>query len=110
MLQQFCLQLTVEDYVHIMELLTNDVRFSIYNICYKRVLVIWIFTAFAILLGLLFSGLTGLILFGLGVFWLVFNATAVFLCMWIKIKVYIFFHKIIHTINIFLLKMNGILL
>lgn len=69
-----------------MELLTNDVRFSIYNVCYKRVLVVWIFTAFAILLGLLFSGLTGLILFGLGVFWLVFNAAAIFLCMWIKIK------------------------
>lgn len=80
------LTLTVEDYVHIMELLTNDVRFSIYNVCYKRVLVVWIFTAFAILLGLLFSGLTGLILFGLGVFWLVFNAAAIFLCMWIKIK------------------------
>uniref|UniRef100_A0A1B6G905 Transmembrane protein 268 n=1 Tax=Cuerna arida TaxID=1464854 RepID=A0A1B6G905_9HEMI len=80
------LTLTVEDYVNIMDLLTNDVRFSIYNICYKRVLVVWIFTAFVILLGLLFSGLTGLTLFGLGVMWLVFNAAAIFLCMWIKIK------------------------
>uniref|UniRef100_A0A1B6KN43 Transmembrane protein 268 n=1 Tax=Graphocephala atropunctata TaxID=36148 RepID=A0A1B6KN43_9HEMI len=80
------LTLTVEDYVNIMDLLTNDVRFSVYNVCYKRVLVVWIFTAFVILLGLLFSGLTGLTLFGLGVMWLVFNAAAIFLCMWIKIK------------------------
>lgn len=80
-------QLTVEDYVNIMDLLTNDVRFSTYNVCYKRVLVVWILTAFLILLGLLFSGLTGLTLFGLGVLWLVFNAAAIFLCMWIKIKV-----------------------
>ncbi|XP_075212333.1 uncharacterized protein LOC142319207 isoform X2 [Lycorma delicatula] len=80
------LTLAVEDYVNAMELLTNDVRFNVYNICYKRVLVIWIFTAFIVLLGLLFSGLTGLTLFGLGVMWLVFNAAAIFLCMWIKIK------------------------
>lgn len=80
-------QLTVEDYVNIMDLLTNDVRFSLYNVCYKRVLVVWIFTAFIILLALLFSGLTGLTLFGLGVLWLVFNGAAIFICMWIKIKV-----------------------
>ncbi|XP_014253345.1 transmembrane protein 268 isoform X2 [Cimex lectularius] len=80
------LTLTVEDYVQIMELLTNDYRFTMYNICYKRVLVVWIFSAFAVLLGLLFSGLTGLILFGLGVLWLIFNAAAIFFCMWIKIK------------------------
>ncbi|XP_012539945.1 uncharacterized protein LOC105838730 isoform X4 [Monomorium pharaonis] len=63
------LTLTVEDYVHIMELLVNDVRFNMYNICYKRILVLWIFTAFVVLLGLLFSGVTGLTLFGLGVMW-----------------------------------------
>lgn len=80
-------QLAVEDYVNVMELLTNDIRFNAYNICYKRVLVVWIFTAFIVLLGLLFSGLTGLTLFGLGIMWLVFNAAAIFLCMWIKIKV-----------------------
>lgn len=80
-------QLTVEDYVHIMEILTNDVRFTIYNVCYKRVLVVWIFTAFVVLLGLLFSGLTGLTLFGLGVLWLVLNAAAIFFCMWIKVRV-----------------------
>lgn len=84
---QLIFQLAVEDYVNIMDLLTNDVRFSTYNVCYKRVLVVWILTAFLILLGLLFSGLTGLTLFGLGVLWLVFNAAAIFLCMWIKIKV-----------------------
>ncbi|XP_067001525.2 transmembrane protein 268 isoform X2 [Anabrus simplex] len=80
------LTLTVEDYVHVMEILTNDVRFNIYNVCYKRILVVWIFTAFVVLLGLLFSGVTGLTLFGLGVMWLVLNALAIFFCMWIKIK------------------------
>ncbi|KAK7788875.1 hypothetical protein R5R35_011400 [Gryllus longicercus] len=80
------LTLTVEEYVHVMEVLTNDVRFNIYNVCYKRILVVWIFTAFVVLLGLLFSGVTGLTLFGLGVMWLVLNALAIFLCMWIKIK------------------------
>lgn len=51
-----CLQLTVEDYVNTMEKLITDMRFTIYNICYKRILVIWIVTAFIILLSLLFSG------------------------------------------------------
>ncbi|KAJ8680457.1 hypothetical protein QAD02_016244 [Eretmocerus hayati] len=80
------LTLTVEDYVYVMELLVNDVRFNMYNICYKRILVVWIFTAFVVLLGLLFSGVTGLTLFGLGVMWLFLNAAAIFLCMFIKIK------------------------
>ena len=50
------IQLTVEDYVQTMEKLTTDMRFTIYNICYKRILIIWIVTAFIILLALLFSG------------------------------------------------------
>lgn len=79
-------QLTVEEYVHAMELLVNDARFTLYNICYKRVLVCWISLAFLVLLALLFSGLTGLTLFSLGVLWLIFNAAAIFLCMWIKLK------------------------
>lgn len=70
-----------------MEMLTNDLRFTLYNICYKRVLVLWIFTAFVVLLALLFSGVQGLALFSLGVMWLVLNSAAIFLCMWIKIKV-----------------------
>ncbi|KAI5737448.1 hypothetical protein M8J76_013703 [Diaphorina citri] len=80
------LTLTVEDYVQIMELLTNDVRFTLYNVCYKRVLVCWVLTAFIVLLALLFSGVQGLVLFALGILWLVVNAAAIFLCMWIKIK------------------------
>ncbi|XP_061728328.1 uncharacterized protein LOC133533376 isoform X1 [Cydia pomonella] len=79
------LTLTVEEYVHAMELLVNDARFTLYNICYKRVLVCWITLAFLVLLALLFSGLTGLLLFSLGVLWLVLNAAAIFLCMWIKL-------------------------
>lgn len=69
-----------------MELLVNDYRFTVYNICYKRILVLWITIAFIVLLGLLFSGLTGLPLFGLGVAWLVLNVAAIFLSMWIKFK------------------------
>ncbi|XP_046676665.1 LOW QUALITY PROTEIN: transmembrane protein 268-like [Homalodisca vitripennis] len=103
------LTLTVEDYVNIMDLLTNDVRFSIYNVCYKRVLVVWIFTAFVILLGLLFSGLTGLTLFGLGVMWLVFNAAAIFLCMWIKIKLNHNLERCMANVNKHLLRHNIIL-
>lgn len=69
-----------------MELLVNDVRFSLYNVCYKRILVVWITLAFLVLLGLLFSGLTGLILFGLGIAWLVLNAGAIFLSMYLKFR------------------------
>jgi hypothetical protein len=85
-------QLTVEDYVQIMELLTNDFRFTMYNICYKRVLSLWVLLAFSILLILLFSGVTGLTLFGLGVMWIFINAFAVVFCIWIKIKVKRSFH------------------
>lgn len=42
--------------------------------------------AFFVLLGLLFSGLTGLTLFGLGIGWLIMNAAAIFFSMWIKFK------------------------
>ena len=50
------LTLTVEEYVQTMEKLTTDMRFTVYNVCYKRILIIWIITAFTILLALLFSG------------------------------------------------------
>jgi hypothetical protein len=52
----FFFQLTVEEYVQTMDKLTTDMRFTVFNICYKRILVIWIVTAFTILLCLLFSG------------------------------------------------------
>ncbi|XP_019559152.3 uncharacterized protein LOC109427947 isoform X4 [Aedes albopictus] len=80
------LTLTVEEYVHAMETLVNDYRFTMYNICYKRVLVVWILFAFVVLLGLLFSGLYGITLFSLGVGWLFLNAAAIFLCMWVKLR------------------------
>ncbi|XP_015604073.1 transmembrane protein 268 isoform X2 [Cephus cinctus] len=98
------LTLTVEDYVHIMELLVNDVRFNMYNICYKRILVLWIFTAFVVLLGLLFSGVTGLTLFGLGVMWLVLNAAAIFLCMFVKIRLNHNLEKCMAQVNKHLLR------
>jgi hypothetical protein len=64
-------------------------RFTLYNILYKRILVIWIFSAFVILLGILFGNKSpGLVLFGLGVAWLILNAAAIFLCMWVKLKVH----------------------
>lgn len=79
-------QLTVEEYVHAMETLVNDYRFTLYNICYKRILCCWILFAFAVLMGLLFSGLNGIALFSLGVGWLFLNASAIFLCMWMKLR------------------------
>ncbi|XP_058055516.1 uncharacterized protein LOC131206931 isoform X2 [Anopheles bellator] len=80
------LTLTVEEYVHAMETLVNDYRFTLYNICYKRVLIVWIVFAFVVLIGLLFSGIYGITLFSLGVAWLFLNAAAIFLCMWVKLK------------------------
>lgn len=80
------LQLTVEEYVQAMETLVNDFRFTLYNVCYKRVLLLWVVFAFAVLLGLLFSGLKGMPLFTLGVVWLFLNAAAIFMCMWIKLR------------------------
>ena len=37
-----------------LEKLTTDMRFTLYNILYKRILVIWIFSAFMVLIGILF--------------------------------------------------------
>ena len=63
-------------------------RFLLYNLFYKRILVVWIVTAFIILLGILFgTKKQGLTMFGLGVAWLIMNAAAIFLCMWVKLKV-----------------------
>ena len=81
------LTLTVEEYVHIMEMLTTDFRFNVYIICYKRLLAAWLATAFFILLIILFSSVGGVTLFALGITWLIINAAAVFLCMYIKIKI-----------------------
>jgi O-antigen/teichoic acid export membrane protein len=70
-----------------MELLTSDVRFNAYTICYKRLLASWLSAAFFILLIILFSGVVGIHLFALGISWLIINAAAVFFCMYLKIKV-----------------------
>ncbi|XP_014362980.2 uncharacterized protein LOC106714442 isoform X1 [Papilio machaon] len=103
------LTLTVEEYVHAMELLVNDARFTLYNICYKRVLVCWITLAFVVLLSLLFSGLTGLTLFSLGVLWLILNAMAIFLCMWIKLRLSKGLEQCLGSVNKLLTKHNLLL-
>ncbi|XP_050675526.1 uncharacterized protein LOC126972680 isoform X2 [Leptidea sinapis] len=103
------LTLTVEEYVHAMELLVNDARFTLYNICYKRVLVCWITIAFAVLLSLLFSGITGLTLFALGVLWLIVNASAIFLCMWIKLRLSKGLEQCLASVNKLLVKHKLIL-
>lgn len=69
-----------------METLVNDYRFSVYNICYKRILLCWVIFSFLVLVGILFSGLVGIKLFGLGVSWLFLNAGAIFLCMFVKVN------------------------
>ncbi|XP_022123701.2 uncharacterized protein LOC110999104 isoform X1 [Pieris rapae] len=103
------LTLTVEEYVHAMELLVNDARFTLYNICYKRVLVCWITIAFIVLLSLLFSGLTGLTLFSLGVVWLILNALAIFVCMWIKLRLSKGLERCLASVNKLLIKHKLIL-
>jgi len=103
------LSLTVEEYVSAMEKLTTDMRFTMYNIFYKRILVIWIFTAFMILLGILFSKQIGLVLFGLGVAWLICNAMAIFLCMWVKLKLNKSLEKCLASVNAGLVKHNLLL-
>ena len=40
-----------------LEKLTTDMRFTLYNILYKRILVIWIFSAFMVLIGILFRSI-----------------------------------------------------
>ena len=92
-----------------MEKLTTDMRFTMYNIFYKRILVIWIFTAFMILLGILFSKQIGLVLFGLGVAWLICNAMAIFLCMWVKLKLNKSLEKCLASVNAGLVKHNLLL-
>jgi len=103
------LSLTVEEYVSSMEKLMTDMRFTLYNILYKRILVIWIFSAFMILLGILFSKKTGLLLFGLGVAWLICNAVAIFLCMWVKLKLNKSLEKCMASVNSGLVKHNLLL-
>lgn len=103
------LTLTVEDYVQTMEKLTTDMRFTIYNICYKRILIIWIVTAFIIILAILFSGDTGLTLFAYGVAWLILNACAIFFCMWVKLRLNKQMEKCMASVNSTLIKHNIIL-
>ncbi|XP_067621712.1 uncharacterized protein [Eurosta solidaginis] len=98
------LTLTVEDYVNAMETLVNDYRFTIYNICYKRILVCWIMLAFTVLLTLLFSGLQGVALFSLGVGWLFLNAMAIFGCMWMKLRLSRGLEKCLARVNRQLMK------
>jgi len=99
------LTLTVEEYVSTLEKLTTDMRFTLYNIFYKRILVVWIVSAFAILLGILFGNRKpGLVLFGLGVAWLIMNAAAIFICMWAKLKLNKSLEKCMASVNAGLIK------
>jgi len=103
------LTLTVEEFVTAMEQLTTDFRFNAYTICYKRLLAAWLSTAFLILLIILFSGVMGIGLFALGISWLIINAGAVFLCMYIKIKVNQGMERCMARVNKILIKHKLIL-
>jgi len=99
------LTLTVEEYVSSLDKLTKDMRFLLYNLFYKRILVVWIVTAFIILLGILFgTKKQGLTMFGLGVAWLIMNAAAIFLCMWVKLKLNKSLEGCIASVNAGLIK------
>ncbi|XP_022644788.1 transmembrane protein 268-like isoform X4 [Varroa destructor] len=98
------LTITVEDYVLALQILTNDLRFTLYNILYKRILLMWMLMGFVILLSLLFSGTKGLALFGGGVFWLIVNAVGIFAFMYIKLKLYHMLERCIAHVNQILVK------
>lgn len=98
------LTLTVEEYLSAMEVLVNDFRFNCYNICYKRILMAWILLGFLVLLALLFSGVRGIVLFGAGVIWLLLNASGIFVCMWIKIRLRYHLEGCVAQVNKYFLK------
>lgn len=85
--------------------------------------MLWITVAFFVLLGLLFSGITGILLFSLGNFqddsfsnkkviifffvgvsWLFLNATSIFLCMWFKSYIQAGLEKCLAKVNKTLLR------
>lgn len=87
-----------------MEMLVNDYRFTMYNICYKRVLVIWFIFSFLILMCIIFSGYTGIKLFSAGVVWLFLNSGAIFVCMFTKVNLCHDLERCIARINKHLLR------
>ncbi|XP_076352165.1 uncharacterized protein LOC143247666 [Tachypleus tridentatus] len=103
------LTLTVEDYVMALQVLVNDVRFNLYITCYKRVLLVWIILGFIILLSLLFSGVRGLALFGGGIVWLIVNAIGIFICMWVKVKLYRMLERCMASVNALMFKHRTLL-
>ncbi|CAK9291393.1 unnamed protein product [Gordionus sp. m RMFG-2023] len=78
------LSITADDFNMAMEFLTNDYRFNCYNMCYRRIIVFWLFFGLFILLAILFSGMRGTILFGMGIVWLLVNTIGIFMCLLIK--------------------------
>ena len=84
----------------------HDFRFTLYNACYKRILLLWITIAFFVLLALLFSGITGILLFSLGVSWLFLNAASIFMCVWLKSFIQRGLEKCLAKVNKSFLKHN----
>lgn len=82
-----------------MQILVSDSRFKIYNMLYKRVLGFWILLAFVILMSILLSGIKGILLFALGIFWLFINACAIFICIHIKTRITIGLEKCMLKVN-----------
>lgn len=66
--------------------------------------MLWITIAFFVLLILLFSGITGILLFSLGVGWLFLNAMSIFLCMWLKLQMARGLEKCLARVNKLLLR------
>lgn len=78
------LQLPVEDYVKAMELLTNDFRFRLYTVCYRRLIIAWLILASLVLIGILSSGLKGLVIFAVVLVWLFILGLGVVGCIFGK--------------------------
>ena len=93
------LTLTVEEYVQGMSLLVNDVRFTAFNVCYKRVVFFWISCGFLFLMSLLFSGARGVSLFAGGSLWLMMNAVGVFACIYFKFKLQQSLERCVSCVN-----------
>lgn len=100
------LSLTVEDYVTAITMLTNDYRFNLFIIFYKRIMMIWIITSVLLLLLILFSGMIGAWLFISAMSWVLINSMSIFIVLYLKNRMAANLEKCFATVNRYLHKHN----
>ncbi|XP_014666965.1 PREDICTED: uncharacterized protein LOC106808663 isoform X2 [Priapulus caudatus] len=86
------------------EFLTNDGRFELYTMLYRRILVIWFLISVVILIVFCSVGIRGLELFGGVIVWLIILAVGVFLCMYAKRRMDYNLNKAVGAANRILIK------